>query len=98
MNQKFNTVEMKNTSTQMKKSWLLVNLSKNTRKNTTEVKRNEGKRRYNSKRKKHVPIKPNTGYVAKTVRSFYSDSAETRMTIQHCQSSQTSITVIQRFS
>ena len=32
----------------------------------TEVKRNEEKTRYNNKRKKHVPIKPNTGYAAKS--------------------------------
>ena len=36
MNRKFSTVEMKNTSTKTKKSWLLVNLSKNTRKNMTQ--------------------------------------------------------------
>ena len=43
-----------------------------------EVNRNEEKTRYDSKRKKYVPIKPITGYVAKAVRSFYSDLAETR--------------------
>ena len=43
-----------------------------------EVNRNEEKTRYDSKRKKHVLIKPITGYVAKVVRSFYSDLAETR--------------------
>ena len=41
-----------------------------------EVKRNEGKTRYDCKRKKYVPIKPAAGYIAKAVRSFYSDLAE----------------------
>ena len=61
-------------------SWPLVKLWKNRCKEEydAEVKRNEGKTRYDSKREKHVPIKPNTGYVAKAVRSFYSDLAETR--------------------
>ena len=40
-----------------------------------EVKKNEGKTKYDAKRKKHVPIKPSTGYVAKAVRHFYSDLA-----------------------
>ena len=43
-----------------------------------EVNRNEGKTGYDSKRKNHVPTKPNTEYVAKAVCSFYSDLAETR--------------------
>ena len=41
-----------------------------------EVKRNEGKTKYDAKRKRHVPIKPSTGYVARPVRSFYSDLAD----------------------
>ena len=39
----------------------------------TKVKRNKGKTRYDNKRKKHVPIKPNTKYVAEAMRSFNSD-------------------------
>ena len=42
-----------------------------------EVKRNEGKTKYDAKRKRHVSIKPSSGYVAKVVRSFYSDLADT---------------------
>ena len=42
-----------------------------------EVKRNEGKTKYDAKRKRHVSIKPSSGYVAKAVRSFYSDLADT---------------------
>ena len=38
-----------------------------------EVKRNKGKTKYDAKRKRRVPIKPSTGYVAKAVRSFYTD-------------------------
>ena len=38
-----------------------------------EVKKYEGKTKYDAKRKKHIPIKPSTGYVAKAVRSFYTD-------------------------
>ena len=41
-----------------------------------EVKRNEGKTKYDAKRKRHVSIKPSTGYVARAVRSFYSDLAD----------------------
>ena len=40
-----------------------------------EVKRNEGKSKYDAKRKRHVPIKPSTGYVARAGQSFYSDLA-----------------------
>ena len=40
-----------------------------------EVKRNEGKTKY-AKRKRHVPIKLSTGYVARAVQSFYSDLAD----------------------
>ena len=43
-----------------------------------EVQRNQGKTKYDSKRKRHVPIKPTTGYVAKAVRMFYSDLADVR--------------------
>ena len=32
-----------------------------------EGKRNKGKTKYDAKRKRHVPIKPSTGYVAKAV-------------------------------
>ena len=35
-----------------------------------EVQRNQGKTKYDSKRKRHVPIKPTTGYVAKVVISI----------------------------
>ena len=35
-----------------------------------EIKRNEGKTKYDTKRKRHVPIKPSTRYVAKAIRSF----------------------------
>ena len=41
-----------------------------------EVKRNEGKTKYDAKRKRLVPIKPSTGYVARAVRSFYYDLAD----------------------
>ena len=41
-----------------------------------EVKRNEGKTKYDAKRKRHVSIKPSSGYVAKAIRSFYSDLAD----------------------
>ena len=41
-----------------------------------EVERNKGNTRYDCKRKKHVPIIPTTGYVAKAVRTFYSDLAD----------------------
>ena len=37
-----------------------------------EVARNVGKFKYDSKRKKHVPIKPTCGFLAKAVREFYS--------------------------
>ena len=35
-----------------------------------EIKRNEGKTKYDTERKRHVPIKPSTRYVAKAIRSF----------------------------
>ena len=38
-----------------------------------EVAKNKGKTKYESKRKKHVPIIPTTDYVAKAVRTYYSD-------------------------
>ena len=41
-----------------------------------EVAENKGKTKYDSKRKKHVPIMPTTGYVAKAVRTYYSDLAD----------------------
>ena len=41
-----------------------------------EVKRNEGKTKYDTKRKRHLPIKLSTGYVARAVRSFYSNLAD----------------------
>ena len=34
---------------------------------------NEGKTRYDNKRKKYVAIKPTEGYLAKAVREFYPD-------------------------
>ena len=37
-----------------------------------EVARNVGKFKYDSKRKKHVPIKPTCGFLAKAVHEFYS--------------------------
>ena len=40
-----------------------------------EVKRNEEKSKYDAKRKRHVPIKPSTGYAARAGQSFYSDLA-----------------------
>ena len=33
-------------------------------------KQNEGKKKYDAKRKKHVPIKPSTGHVSKAILSF----------------------------
>ena len=41
-----------------------------------EVEQNKGKTRYECKRKKHVPIIPTTGYVAKAARTLYSDLAD----------------------
>ena len=38
-----------------------------------KLKKNEGKTKYDAKGKGHIPIKPSTGYVAKAVRSFYTD-------------------------
>ena len=35
------------------------------------------KRNMMPKKKRHVPIKPSTGYVTRAVRSFYSDLADT---------------------
>ena len=40
-----------------------------------EIKRNKGRTKYDYKRKKHVPIKPKCGYLAKAVREFYTDLA-----------------------
>ena len=40
-----------------------------------KVKKNEGKTKFNAKRKIHVAIKPSTGFIAKAVRHFYSDLA-----------------------
>ena len=39
---------------------------------------NEGKTRYDNKRKKHVAIKPTGGYLAKAVREFYPDLAKVK--------------------
>ena len=49
-----------------------------------EVKKNEGKTKYDAKRK-HVPIKPSTGYVAKAVQHFYSDmkNAKRQLSLYH---------------
>ena len=41
-----------------------------------EVKKNEGKTKFDAKRKIHVAIKPSTGFIAKAVRHFYSDLAK----------------------
>ena len=49
---------------------------KNKEEYDAEVKRNEGKTRYDCKLKKHAPIKLAAGYIAKAVRSFHSDLAE----------------------
>ena len=38
-----------------------------------EVMSKEGQVKYDHKLKKHVPIKPTTGFLAKAVRHFYSD-------------------------
>ena len=43
-----------------------------------EVALNEGKTRYDSKRKKHVAIKPTGGCLAKAVREFYPDLAKVK--------------------
>ena len=37
---------------------------------------NAGKTRYDSKRKKHVPVIPQGGFVAKAVRIFYTDLSD----------------------
>ena len=41
-----------------------------------EIKRNTGKTKHDFRRKKHVPIKPKCGYLAKAVREFYTDLAD----------------------
>ena len=41
-----------------------------------EVKKNEGKTKFDVKRKIHVAIKPSTGFTAKAVQHFYSDLAK----------------------
>ena len=41
-----------------------------------EIKRNTGKTTYDYMLKKHVPIKPKCGYLAKAVREFYRDLAD----------------------
>ena len=51
-----------------------MNLLENTRKKQ----RTKEKQGTTDKGKKHVSIKPNVGYVAKVVRSFYFDLAGTR--------------------
>ena len=38
-----------------------------------EVKKNEGKTKFDAKRKIHLAIKPSTGFIAKSARHFYSD-------------------------
>ena len=38
-----------------------------------EVEKNKGKIKYDYKRKRHVPIEPSTGFIAKAVRQFYGD-------------------------
>ena len=38
-----------------------------------EVEKIKGKTKYDYKRKRHVPIKPSTGFIAKAVRQFYGD-------------------------
>ena len=37
------------------------------------LKKNKGKTKYDYKRKRHAPIKPSTGFIAKAVRQFYGD-------------------------
>ena len=41
-----------------------------------EIKRNKSKTKYDYKHKKHVPLKPKCGYLAKAVREFYTDLAD----------------------
>ena len=36
-------------------------------------KQNKGKTKYDHKRKRHVPIKPSTGFITKALRQFYGD-------------------------
>ena len=55
-------------------SWLL----KKKEEYEAEVALNEGKTRYDNKRKKHVAIKPTGGYLAKAVREFYPDLAKVK--------------------
>ena len=38
-----------------------------------EVEKNKRKTKYDYKRKRHVPIKPSTGFIGKAVRQFYGD-------------------------
>ena len=38
-----------------------------------KLKINKGKTKYDYKRKRHVPIKPLTGFIAKAERQFYGD-------------------------
>ena len=37
-----------------------------------------GKARYGAKRKKHIQVKPSTGFIARAVREFYPDLAEAK--------------------
>ena len=41
-----------------------------------EIKRNEGKTKFDHKSKKHVPIKPKYRYLAKAVPEVYADLAD----------------------
>ena len=43
-----------------------------------EFRLNEGKTRFDAKRKRHIPIKPTSGNIAKAVRHLYSDLADAR--------------------
>ena len=53
-------------------NWSLDNFLKNAKRDMM-LKLKETRERHDAKRKRHVPIKPSTGYVAKAVRSFDTD-------------------------
>ena len=59
----------------MKKSWLALGelVAKFKDELDAEVKKNEGKNKFDAKSKIHVAIKPSTGFIAKAVRHSGAD-------------------------
>ena len=75
MNRRFSRAEKKRYSSEEKLA--LGELVKSCKEEyDAEVEPNKGKTSCDCKRKKHVPIIPTTGYVAKAVGTFYSDLAD----------------------